>query len=182
MSASPRTRLLGLAVVSFSVGVGILALLRPPADPPLRAGAKAPAFALAALSGGEVGLGDLRGRVVFVNFWATWCPPCRDEAPALERLYRSLRGEGFEVLGVSIDDAGARAAIEGFRAEYGLSFPLLVDADRSAYRAFQATGVPETFLVDREGRLIERFVGPRDWDEPRYAHAIRALLADGPGS
>jgi peroxiredoxin len=119
---------------------------------------------------------------VFVNFWATWCPPCRDEAPALERLYRSLHGEGFELLGVSIDDPSARAAVDGFRTEFDLSFPLLLDPDRSAYRAFQATGVPETFLVDRAGRVVERFVGPRDWDEPRYRNAIRALLVDpGPG-
>jgi len=180
--AGPRARLLGLGVVCFAVGVGMLVLLRPPADPPLRAGAPAPAFALPGLDGREIALGDLRGRVVFVNFWATWCPPCRDEAPALERLYRSLSGEGFELLGVSIDDPAAGEAIERFRAEHGLSFPLLVDADRSVYRAYQATGVPETFLVDRSGRVVERFVGPRDWDEPRYANAIRALLADRPES
>lgn len=177
MSAVPRARLLWLAAACFAAGVAITAVLRPPVEPPLRAGAVAPAFELPALSGEAIALGDLRGRVVFVNFWATWCPPCREEAPALERLYRSLRAEGFEVLGVSIDDAQAREAIEHFRAEFGLSFPLLVDPDRSAYRAFQATGVPETFLVDAAGRVVERFVGPRDWDEPRYKSAIRALLA-----
>jgi peroxiredoxin len=144
-------------------------------------GAPAPGFELPALSGTAVALGDLRGRVVFVNFWATWCPPCREEAPALERLYRRLRGEGFEVVGVSIDDPSGREAVERFRDEFSLSFPLLVDPDRSAYRAYQATGVPETFVVDRSGRLAERFVGPRDWDEPRYANAVRTLLAAGGG-
>jgi peroxiredoxin len=177
VNASQSARLLGLAAASFAAGVALLVALRPPADPPLRAGAPAPGFELPGLSGDAVDLGDLRGRVVFVNFWATWCPPCRKEAPALERLYRNLRAEGFEVLGVSIDDPSARDAIERFREEFGLTFPLLVDPDRSAYRAYQATGVPETFLVDRAGRVVERFVGPRDWDEPRYANAVRALLA-----
>jgi peroxiredoxin len=180
VSAGSSARLLGLAAVCFAAGVGILVALRPPAAGPLRIGSPAPAFALPALAGEPIALGDLRGRVVFVNFWATWCPPCRDEAPALERLYRSLREEGFEVVGVSIDDPSARDAVERFRSEFGLSFPLLFDPDKSAYRSFQATGVPETFLIDREGRIVERFVGPRDWDEPRYANAVRALLAGGP--
>lgn len=168
------------ATGAFAIGLALLVWMRPPADPPLRLGAAAPDFELADLSGRITRLSELRGHVVFVNFWATWCPPCRDEAPALETLYGDLREEGFEILAVSIDELAARAAVEQFRDEFRLSFPVLLDPERSAYGDFQATGVPETFLIDRNGRVVERFVGPRDWEQPRYERAVRRLLAVEP--
>lgn len=178
MSARRRRSLPLLLVVGlFALAAGALVVARPPADPPLRSGAPAPDFRLDTLDGGRLSLEESRGRVVFVNFWATWCPPCRDEAPGLERLYRDLRGEGFELLAVSIDAPGAREKVDEFRGEFGLSFPILFDPDRRVYEAFQATGVPETFLVDQRGEIVERFVGPRDWEQSRYAAAIRRLLA-----
>jgi peroxiredoxin len=114
--------------------------------------------------------------VVFVNFWATWCAPCRDEAPALERLYREFSERGFEILAISIDETASRDTVRSFREEFDLTFPILIDPARSIYGAYQATGVPETFLIDPQGRIVERFVGPRGWDEPRYARAIERLL------
>ena len=165
-----------IAVGLFATAVAALVVARPPGDPPLRLGAGAPAFELADLGGNAVSLTELRGHVVFVNFWATWCAPCRDEAPSLERLYRDLRGEGLEVVAVSIDDVAAREEVGAFRDEFELSFPILLDPDRRIYGAFQATGVPETFLIDHRGRVAERFVGPRTWTEPRYARAVRRLL------
>jgi peroxiredoxin len=177
-AARPRTRLLLAAVLGVAVGAAAPVALWPPAAPPLRVGGQAPEFELEAADGSRrVALHELRGRVVFVNFWATWCPPCREEAPALERLYQGLAGEGFEILAISIDEAGSRDAVRAFGSEFGLSFPVLLDADRATYQAYQATGVPETFLVDRSGRVTERFVGPRSWDEARYAEAVRRLLA-----
>ncbi len=180
----PGSRLLLAAVLAVAAGAAALVAFWPPAAPPLRVGGLAPDFELDLADGsGRLRSGGLRGRVLFVNFWATWCPPCRDEAPALEQLYRGLAGEGFEIVAISIDEAEARNAVQEFRSEFGLSFPVLVDPDRSAYRAYQATGVPETFLVDREGRVAERFVGPRRWDEARYAEAVRRLLAaSAPGA
>jgi cytochrome c biogenesis protein CcmG/thiol:disulfide interchange protein DsbE len=165
-----------LAVGAFAALAGLFAWLRPPAEPALRVGSPAPALRLSDLAGAEVALADLRGSVVFVNFWGTWCPPCRDEAPALERLFRELGGEGFSILAVSIDEAGATAQVEAFREEFGLSFPILLDPGREAYAAFGATGVPETFVVDPAGRVVERYVGPRDWEQPRYARAVRRML------
>jgi peroxiredoxin len=143
---------------------------------PLRSGAAAPDFELPSLSGHPEALAAYRGRVLFVNFWATWCAPCREEAPALQVLYERLRAEGFAVLAISIDDAGAREKVESFVRDLSLDFPVLLDADQRVYRAYQAYGVPETFLVDRDGRVVERFIGPKSWDDPRYERAIRSLL------
>jgi cytochrome c biogenesis protein CcmG/thiol:disulfide interchange protein DsbE len=168
-----------LAVVIFAAGAAAyVASLEPPA-PSLRPGSEAPAFSLPVPGAAEVSLQALRGRVVFVNFWATWCAPCREEAPSLERLYRALKPEGFEVLGISIDSEQDAAAIDAFAAEYRLTFPLPRDPEKRVYDAYQASGVPETFLVDRHGKVLERFVGPQNWDDPRYARAIRRALVAG---
>jgi peroxiredoxin len=164
-------------VVLFAAAVGALVVLQEPDATRLRVGTEVPRFTLPDLEGRPVAVPDLEGRVTFVNFWGTWCPPCREEAPALERLYQSLRAEGFEVLAVSIDDPGSEQKVAAFKDEFGLSFPILLDDQKEAYRAFGATGVPETFLIDATGRLHERFIGPRDWDNPRYARAVRRLLA-----
>ena len=178
-----RSGVLPLLIVSalFAVGVGAVVLLRAPGAGGPQLDSAAPGFTLARLDGegASVSLEELRGRVVFLNFWATWCGPCRDEAPSLERLHEALHGHGFELLGVSIDAPGAEAEIREFQQEFGLGFPILVDPEKAAYRAYGATGVPESFLIDAEGRLIERFIGPRNWDEPRYARAFRRLLGAG---
>lgn len=162
----------------FALLVGAAVWLRVPDGGGAQLGAQAPGFALPALGGDAVALAEQRGRVVFVNFWATWCPPCRDEAPSLERLYADLHGEGFEILAVSIDAAGQESTVEAFRREYGLSFPILLDPGKDAHDAYGVTGVPETYLIDAQGRLAERFIGPRNWDDPRYARVVRRLLGE----
>ncbi|MEX2204714.1 MAG: TlpA disulfide reductase family protein [Myxococcota bacterium] len=177
-----RTGVLSLivAVAVFAAAAAAFVLSREPSGPALRSGTLAPDFSLPVAGGTEVGLASLRGQVVFVNFWATWCAPCREEAPSLERLYRTLHGEGFEILGISIDASAAAAAVEAFTREFELSFPIPRDTHKRVYGAYRVSGVPETFLVDRSGRVLERFVGPQDWDDPRYARAIRRALAAGP--
>ncbi len=153
--------------------------MRGPSGPSLRRGSAAPDFSLPVQGGANVTLSSLRGRVVFVNFWATWCAPCRTEAPSLERLYESLRGEGFEVLAISIDTEQNEAAVESFTRELGLTFPIPRDPSQRVYAAYQVSGVPETFLIDGSGQVLERFVGPQNWDDPRYAREIRRTLAAG---
>ena len=166
-----------VATAVFAAAAGGYMALRQPSGPSLRLGSPAPEFALRVPGGAEVSLAGLRGRVVFVNFWATWCAPCREEAPSLERLYKSLAGDGFELLGISIDTEADFSKVEAFRKELGLTFPIPVDPQKRAYAAYQASGVPETFLVDPQGRVLERFVGPQNWDDPRYAREIRRALA-----
>jgi len=144
--------------------------------PPLEAGRPAPQFTLPRLGGGEpLALESLRGQVVLLNFWATWCKPCEDEMPAMERLYQSLRGQGFELLAVSVDVGDEE--VEAFRTRLALTFPILRDPDRKVANRYQSPRFPESWLVGRDGVLVARFIGPRDWDAPEYVGRIRELLA-----
>ena len=119
-------------------------------------------------------LEQLRGKVVLINFWATWCKPCEDEMPAMDRLYRSLAAEGFEMLAVSVDEEPE--AVEKFRQRLGVSFPILLDPHQEVSRRYQTTGFPESLLIDRDGMIVERYIGPREWDHATYAKRIRKLL------
>ena len=119
-------------------------------------------FGLPNLRGDYVKLSDYRGKVVFLNIWATWCPPCREEMPSMESLYQRLKGRNFEILAVSIDQDGEKA-VRPFVAKYGLTFPVLLDPDRKTYRLYGLTGVPETFIVDKSGIVIHRIIGSQNW-------------------
>lgn len=144
--------------------------------PPLEAGRPAPDFRLRRLGGGEpVELSSLRGQVVLLNFWATWCKPCEDEMPAMERLYRELHADGFELLAISVDTGDAE--VEAFRKRLGLSFPILRDPDKKVATTYQSPRFPESWLVGRDGVLVARFIGPREWDAPEYVGRVRELLA-----
>jgi cytochrome c biogenesis protein CcmG/thiol:disulfide interchange protein DsbE len=167
-----------LVAALFAVGVGIYVGLSPAPTSGLRTGSIAPDFSLPVQGGGpNVSLESLRGKVAFVNFWATWCAPCRAEAPSLEGLYQRLHGDGFEVVAISIDKPEASAAIDGFKRDFSLSFPIPLDPSKRVYDAYQVSGVPETFLIDPAGRVIEHFIGPQNWEDPRYSRAIRRALA-----
>lgn len=167
-----------IAAALFAAGVGAwVGLFHESPEPALRMGAAAPDFALPLEGGGQVSLAGLRGKVVFVNFWATWCAPCRMEAPSLQRLYKTLRSEGFEVLGISIDKAQDGEAIGRFKHDFSLDFPIPLDPAKKVYDQYQASGVPETYLVDVDGKILERFVGPQNWDDPRYVREIRRAIA-----
>lgn len=139
-------------------------------DPPGLAVDSADPFELAALS----------GRVVLVNFWATWCEPCEREMPAMERLYQRIPRDRFELVAVSIDDEDAKVA--EFVKRYSLTFPIAMDRDKHVSEAYQTMGVPESLLVDRNGRVVERYVGPREWDAPEYTERIEALFESVPGA
>ena len=139
-------------------------------------GDRAPAFSLQTLDGRTVSLADFRGKVVMVHFWATWCPPCVEEMPMLEQLYRSLRAADFEILAVSVDEGGARAVAE-FMQRNGLNLPVLLDTRRSVAGLYGTFKFPETYVVDRQGVVTYKAIGPRDWTDPATMNAIRALIA-----
>ncbi len=170
----------GVAVVAALVilGAALVLLSTDTPAPYVEAGTVAPEFRLADLESGEpVPLSSYRGRVVLLNFWATWCKPCEDEMPSMEALYRSLAGQAFELVAVSVDDDVE--LVRAFRSRHGLSFPILLDPARAAADAYQTFRFPETFLIDAEGRVIQRYVGPRDWSGPEYANRIRRLVTAG---
>ena len=128
------------------------------------------------LAGQAVRLSAYRGQVVLVNLWATWCPPCREEMPSMEKLHEKLKDRGFVLLAVSQDEGGIDG-VRQFVEQMKLSFRVLVDPDGEVGRKFGVWGYPESFLVDRDGRIVERVIGPRDWAAPAQIAAIEALLA-----
>ncbi len=180
--SSSGARSLLLVVVLGALGAFAFVFWQGSSGPALRVGEIAPALDLQRIDGEAISLEKLRGRVVFVNFWATWCPPCRKETPSMQRLYQKLREEPFEMLAISIDSPDAESAVRDFRDEFGLGFPILMDSDKSVYNSYHAYGVPESFLLDAQGRLVERFIGPKDWDDPRYLRAIRRLTQESAGA
>ncbi|HKJ25342.1 MAG TPA: TlpA disulfide reductase family protein, partial [Myxococcota bacterium] len=143
-------------------------------------GSVAPAFTLERLDGTPVSLSDLRGHVVLINFWATWCEPCRQEMPAMERLYEAHRDEGFELLAISVGEEAE--PVRAFRDEVGMTFPVLLDPDRVASQAYQTYRFPESFLVDAQGVVVERYIGPKTWDHEAYKERIGRLIAGDPGA
>jgi cytochrome c biogenesis protein CcmG/thiol:disulfide interchange protein DsbE len=145
----------------------------------LKAGSEAPGFRLPSLAGGEVDLASQRGKVVVLNFWATWCPPCVAEMPSLERLHRSLSPEGVSVVTVSTDED--EAELRRFVAEHALTLPVLKDpGGRLAAGQYRTTGYPETFVLDRNGRVLQHVVGPAEWDSAERLAYFRGVLEGVP--
>jgi thiol-disulfide isomerase/thioredoxin len=167
------------AVGGLVVAIGLaLMLIGEGAPPRLARGDAVPGFDLPLLGGdGRIDLDRLSGRVVLVNFWATWCKPCEDEIPAMERLYESLHGEGFELVAVAVDEDSED--VVRFRDRMQISFPIAVDPRQEVSRRYQTMGFPESFLIDQNGRLVERYIGPRDWDHRDYVERIRSLMSQG---
>jgi len=163
-------------IAAAVAAAAVFALLSAPlTPPPLGRGSAAPDFDLPGLEGDPVALHDLRGSVVLLNFWATWCKPCEDEMPAMQRLHDTLEGGDFALLAVSVDDE--RELVEAFRKRLGLGFPILLDPEQRVSELYQTFRYPETFLIDRDGEIVERYIGPREWDAPAYVERIRRLLA-----
>ena len=141
----------------------------------LQTGQAVPDFQLPALAGGTGDLASYRGRVVLLNFWATWCPPCVAEMPSLDRLSRALAPEGLVVVGVSVDND--EAALRDFVARHRLGFAILRDQGAHTAAAYRVTGYPQTFLIGRDGMLEKTFLGPAEWDTPEAVAYFRGLLA-----
>lgn len=140
----------------------------------VREGSPAPDFTLRDLDGQEVRLSSLQGKVVLLNFWATWCPPCREEVPSMVKLNRAMAGKPFQMLAVSIDEGG-REAVAGYFKASGSTLPALLDTDRSVGRSYGITGVPETFVIDGKGVILKKVIGPMDWSDPEVIRYLDGL-------
>ena len=124
-------------------------------------------------------LADFKGKVVLLNIWATWCGPCRNEMPALDRLQAGLGGSDFEVVALSID-RGGMDAVRKFFADIGIgTLAMYLDSSGQALRTLSALGLPTTLLIDREGREIGRLIGPAEWDSPEMIEFVRCVVAKG---
>jgi cytochrome c biogenesis protein CcmG, thiol:disulfide interchange protein DsbE len=144
------------------------------------AGSRAPAFRATDLrTARPATLADYRGRVVLLNVWATWCQPCLVEMPALERLYQRLGGNDFKVVAVSVD-VESDSVVLAFARARGLSFDIWHDPSRAIEQIYQTSGVPESFVIERDGRIIKKVIGPAEWDSPVNLALIRRLVTEHP--
>jgi thiol-disulfide isomerase/thioredoxin len=141
----------------------------------LRAKTPAPDFTASRPEGGQVRLSGLRGKAVFLNFWATWCPPCRAEIPSMEALYQRFRGKDLEFLAVDIQENPQD--VSAFLREYGVSFPAALDSTGRISAGYGIRGIPTTFIIDREGNIIASAVGGRDWNTQAVVEALELLIA-----
>ena len=137
---------------------------------------QAPALQLPTLKGGEVELAALRGQVVLVNFWATWCPPCVEEIPSLQRLYHRLHDDGLEILAVDVGET--RAQMEAFLADKPIDFPVLLDTHGAALKRWGIYAFPTTLVLDRRHRIRYAVFGAFDWNSPEVTDTLAPLLAD----
>ncbi len=149
------------------------------AQPGIQVGDVAPDFNLPGLDRSTVRLADYRGQVVVVNFWATWCPPCVEETPSLEKFSAETKPLGVTVIGVSVDEDAA--ALEKFVGDYHLTFPIARDPGGSLAARFGSFKFPETYILDRNGRVAEKIVGAINWQDPRMIQFVRNLAPAGGG-
>ncbi len=145
-------------------------------NPGPQVGDPAPGFTLPDLEGQIQGLDDLKGRVVVLNFWATWCPPCVDEMPSLQKLHEALDAKGLSVVAVSVDERFED--IERFVDSFGLTFTILHDEGMRTARAYQTFKYPETYIIGRDGRVKSKVVGERDWVAPSVIRDLVALVGE----
>lgn len=139
-------------------------------------GTVAPAFGAVALNGDSVNLAKLKGDVVLLNVWATWCIPCRREIPELQALHQEHSERGLHVVGVSVDDSSADADVEEFAKSFSMTYTILRDPGESVSNAFRIPGVPASFLIDREGIVRWRHLGPFKATDSTFLAALNAVL------
>lgn len=186
-SASPgNTRVRTLAVLVAAVILVAVWIVRHRAQPVV-AGFRAPDFAVSDEQGETVTLATYAGKVVLLNVWATWCGPCREEMPSMQRLYDRFSREDFEIAAISIDALPDRTDDQGnpggdplaFARELGLTFPILLDPAGGIQRTYRASAVPESFLIGRDGVIYKKYAGATDWDSPTNVELVRRLVEGG---
>lgn len=165
--------LAGLAVIIF----GTQKEDRPDMATKVAVGQKAPELALTDASGNSYDPRKLKGKVLFINFWAPWCRPCREELPSIQGLYNRFKDNPqFQMLTILYKEKLAKA--EAYMKENNFKLPVLMDSTGTTAAVFGVTGIPETYIVDKKGILRERHIGPEDWNSPQVAALISALLQE----
>ena len=142
-----------------------------------QANPKAPDFTLEDMQGNKVSLSDFKGKIVVVNFWATWCPPCIEEMPSMEKLHQKFKGEDFVLLAVNVEE-DSRSIVERFLKKNPFTFPVLLDQDAVVQQLFGAYRFPETIIINRQGEIVTRVVGGRDWMDEGIV-SILAFMVNG---
>ena len=149
---------------------------------PVAVGSVAPDFTAVTLDSipREKHLAEYRGQVIMINVWATWCAPCRVEMPSIEALHRAYAAKGFKVLAVSIDDPGHAETIRAFVDQYNLTFEVLHEGSGAIEHDYQTSGIPETFVIGRDGVIRKRVIGAAAWNSAANINLVRGLLAEAP--
>ena len=166
-------RLMAALALVVVIGVVIVALM-PEAVKPVRVGDLAKPISLPDLQGKLQGLP--KGKIVLLNFWATWCPPCRKEVPSMVKLYNQFKGKGFEIVAVSVDRS--RDDVVRFVKEQNMTFTVLHDVDSTTAQGYGVFRYPETFIIDRNGKIRQHLNGAVEWMEPEFTDYIEKLLAE----
>jgi peroxiredoxin len=161
--------------VLFSSAEGIEGLFQKVEIKPIKGFPVAPPFNLEDLKGKRVDLKQFKGQVVFLNFWATWCGPCKEEMPSMEALYQKFKERGFVFLTISVDYEETKKVKE-FILKHRYTFPVLIDSKCQTLDLFGVKGIPTTILIDKKGRMLGRAIGPRDWNGPDMVNLLTELL------
>jgi peroxiredoxin len=140
----------------------------------LKEGTKVPDFELKELNGSAYRLSSLKGKVVFINFWATWCPPCREEMPSMQKLYDKFRDAGLEILAVDLQEDAK--TVRPFVEEHRLTFPILLDEKGILVSKYGVRGLPTSYIINREGFAVAGYVGAKDWSTPDMIDFFQTLL------
>lgn len=175
MTNRQQWTLIASVVMTAVFGVALAIKLRPQLNL-IEVGSTAPNFDAVRLPTGQpVSIEDYRGKVVLLNIWATWCAPCKVEMPSMERLHRKLANTDFRLIAVSVDEEDS-TVVNKFVKEMGLTFEILHNRDGSIRRIYQTTGVPESFIIDRDGVIVKKVIGAADWEAPVNEALIHRLL------
>lgn len=158
--------------------MALLAACQAGGRPSARVGDPAPPYSATLLSGDTVSTAGLRGKVVLLNVWATWCAPCREEIPYLQSLYDTRKAEGLEIVGVSVDARGQEDTIEGFRKDFGMTYPIWRDPDERVQTLYMALGVPASYIIDRKGVLRWRRLGVVRRTDTTFTGALERALGE----
>ena len=180
MPASIKRLRSGLAVLLLTCSglVGANPFTALEADAP-RIRIPAPDFTLTGLDGSSTTLSDYKGKVVLLNFWATWCLPCREEMPGMQTLFERYGGRGLAVIAVAADQENIRG-VRSFVKDLGLGFPILTEGNADLRNTYEVVGLPMSYLIGRDGRISARIVGARAWDSPEAIDLIEYLLRQSP--